>query len=435
MTLGAWASDHDMHFWNPSHPQSRRVLGVGLPAHRAYLADLGISEDPYPEDTAAIAAQASAAPNPGQPSPGQSAIGTRTATDSPPVPPAAATPGTGTRAAPGPAARGPDMAAFRDVARTGRAPFPIYSVALSPDNTRLVLGLTDSTTRLYDVASLQQIEAFNLEGQETQFGTAVTVTVFSPNGQMFAAAEPWKRYDYANPYSHLRIRDRGGRLIRSMRVNEPMRGAQGLAFSPDSRLIAAATGAGTAMLWEISSGRLLWETVVSEGADPGRFATSAAFAPDGRSLFIGIHAGAVLELEAASGRELRRYPTRQGALSRVFLSPDGTTIGVSNVAGDTLVIDRASGAVRYTIYSGSANSAFFSPDGRYVVGIGAEPRRPIGYFPLTGHQDRFRMREDFHRPSTLAASPQRTVGAMASDGSFLVLGDMNGDILIVRPRP
>ncbi|MGY6568661.1 MAG: Lcl domain-containing protein [Salinarimonas sp.] len=58
VTLGAWATDHDMHVWNPSHPQSRRVLGVGLPAHRAYLADLGISEDPYPEDTAAIAAQA-----------------------------------------------------------------------------------------------------------------------------------------------------------------------------------------------------------------------------------------------------------------------------------------------------------------------------------------------------------------------------------------
>lgn len=429
ITLGAWAHDHDLHILNPDHPQSRRVMASAGPANQAYLAHLGISEDPYPEDTAAISRQADA-PATGQ---GASGSGTRTVTGSPAATPTAAAiaAGAGTAST----RQSNDIAKFRDVERVGKAPYGIYSIALSPDNSLLVLGLVDSTTRLFDVASLSEVGAFNLEGQETDHGAAVTAAAFSPNGQIFASGEPWKRYDYANPYSHLRIRDRGGRLLHSLHVNEPMRGAKEIAFSPDSKLIAVATPAGTAMLWDVSTGQLIWETVVSQGADPGRYATSVAFAPDGTSLFVGIHAGAVVELNATNGHELRRYPTRTGAYSQVFLSPDGRTIGVSNVNGDTLVIDRSSGVTRQTIRSGSTTSAFFSPDGSHVVAIGADNGRPIGYFSLAGHNDRYYMREDFHRPSSLGSMPGRTIGAMASDGSFMVLGDRNGDILIVRPRP
>jgi len=141
----------------------------------------------------------------------------------------------------------------------------------------------------------------------------------------------------------------------------------GVAFSPDGRFVAAASGhtqpvaEGELTLREVSTGRLLWARVVKDTN-----LLCVTFSPDGSRVAAGCgcanHAqGGANEAcklwETKSGTEIATLPGRPGGVTGIAFRPDGKAIVLSNygvvqlwdVAGKKLVRDFA-GLTEY-VYS------------------------------------------------------------------------------------
>ena len=176
---------------------------------------------------------------------------------------------------------------------------------------------------------------------------------FSPDGRLLAAAG-WNPYRGDDPLwgSRVDVWDaRDGRLVRTLAAPAQL---CRVAFSPDGRLLAAASPSGEARLWDAATG-----AEVRSWAAGG----SVTFTPDGTFLAAGGPDG-VSFWAVATGALARRLPAPKG---RVTVSPDGRVIAVSRLEGvDFLAAadGRPAGRVAYgpeeTAYE---RALFFAPDG------------------------------------------------------------------------
>jgi WD40 repeat protein len=139
-------------------------------------------------------------------------------------------------------------------------------LAFSPDGRRLALGWGEPMVRWWDVASGRELPA---PPGESDYVTAVA---FSPDGKTLAAAlDEWDE-------DNVRLWD-----VRSGAVKASFEGpVGGLAFSPDSRVLATVGGDGCLRLRDPTDGRLLaafrWHQSDID---------AVAFSPDGHWLATG----------------------------------------------------------------------------------------------------------------------------------------------------
>ena len=141
----------------------------------------------------------------------------------------------------------------------------IWSVAFSPDGTRLATTSMDRTVRVWDVATGQPIRTF--EGPSFLIQIA-----FSPDGTLLAMASRGRTIE-----------------LRDVLTGEPIRNFEGnaahiraLAFTPDGRRLVSTGHDGTVKLWDVATGQeaLALRAHTSAG-------WSAAFSPDGTRLATG----------------------------------------------------------------------------------------------------------------------------------------------------
>jgi WD40 repeat protein len=232
----------------------------------------------------------------------------------------------------------------------------VWSVAFSPDGSRIVSGSRDKTLRLWNARTGQSIGE-PLRGHESW----VSSVAFSPDGSRVVSGSGDKT---------LRLWDaRTGQPI-----GEPLRGHEGavssVAFSPDGGHIVFGSGDKTLWLWDASTGQSIGEPL--RGHESG--ISSVAFSPDGSRIVSGSEDKTLRLWDArtgqSSGEPLRGH---EDGVRSVAFSPDGSRI-VSGSWDETLRlwdarIDLAAQPIGEPLrgHKGAVTSVAFSPDGSRIV--------------------------------------------------------------------
>jgi WD40 repeat protein len=291
-------------------------------------------------------------------------------------------------------------------------------VAFSPDGRLLATAGKDGTARLWNPATGEHRRT--LTGHESsefdvgEFpglsdhwtdGGGVNWLAFSPDGRLLATASGDRTARLWDPATGEHRRTLTGHT----------RDLWDVAFSPDGRLLATGGEDGTARLWDPATGehrRTLTLTghTVSE--------TRVAFSPDGRLLATA--SGWTVQLWDPTTGQSVGSPVRTGDVTRMGFSPDGRLLATAS--GWTVQLwDPATGELRraldtHNLVTGMA----FSPAG-WLLATGS-PRGVGLWDPATG-QHRRTLR------GHLAASSVTGV-AFSPDGRLLATADDSGCTLL-----
>src|SRR5579884_2572818 len=127
---------------------------------------------------------------------------------------------------------------------------------------------------------------------------------------------------------------------------------QGVAWSPDGKSIASASGDGTVQVWDAATGKLLYTH-----SSPSQFGFNAvAWSPDGTRLAAACADNTVQVWDAFTGAHPLTYRGHNAPVLSVAWSPDGRQIAS---AGSTLLT--------YSGHSAAVNAVAWSPDGKEIA--------------------------------------------------------------------
>jgi WD40 repeat protein len=190
--------------------------------------------------------------------------------------------------------------------------------------------------------------------------------------------------------------------------------ATSIAFSPDSRQLAAGTKAGTI---HVST---LGQPGAAELAAPGRPVTSIAFAPSGGRLTAGLGDGTIIGWSVRERRRLYQGLEHMGGTSvtSVAYSAEGRRLVTAGEDSTVRVWNAATGRASYTLrgHYRRVSDAAFSPNGQWVVTAG---RGVAGMWDLASRQ-RFLTLQG-HGGRVLAVSfdgTGRTITTVGADGTL-----------------
>jgi RNA polymerase sigma factor (sigma-70 family) len=249
------------------------------------------------------------------------------------------------------------------------------SAAFSPDGKILALGnrFAGDQVVFLDVATGKQIH--ELKG--------VYKATFSRDGKSLAAAG---KGGFSEPLKmDCKIVLLDVELTRT-RANDGS-GAQNLAFAPDGRTVAAATG-DIIRQWDVASGKEI-------GQRPAHTAPvrSVRIAPDGKTLASAGDDGTIRLWDAATGREIRQiqWPRDSGGhgIWSVDFSPNGKTLAAADADSTIRLWEVATGREIRTLrgHTRQVFSVAFAPDGKTLASAGEDGTIRL-WQAATGHEIR-----------------------------------------------
>ena len=202
-------------------------------------------------------------------------------------------------------------------------------------------------------------------------------------------------------------------------------GDRAIAFSPDSRLLAVASGIGV-WLYEVSTSRELALLSGHEGV-----VTTVAFSPDGSLLASGSSDQTVKLWDLATGQEMVTLGQHGGWVLSVAFSPDGSTL-----ASGSSTFRTGEGVIRlWEVATGrniaaleghrstasEVSSLAFSPDGSLLASGSGD--QTVKLWDLATNQDIATL-EQHSWIATIAFSPDGTTLASGSEDGTLTLWDV-----------
>jgi WD40 repeat protein len=160
----------------------------------------------------------------------------------------------------------------------------------------------------------------------------------------------------------------------------PTEGVNAVAFSPDSRFLAAAegsatTGTGTVDLWMRDGDR--WDVAHHEGP-PIQSVFGAvraiAFSPDGGTIAGGSDDGPILLSKVPSGSSKGALTGNLDIVEAVAFSPNGRTLASGGADGSVRIWDVSSRRLIASLagHNGPVVSVAFSPDGSTLASSGED---------------------------------------------------------------
>jgi WD40 repeat protein/serine/threonine protein kinase len=271
------------------------------------------------------------------------------------------------------------------------------SLAFRP-NGRELAASSEITVHLWDPASgrptrtlFQQVTIWNHPPNRMVYQQVPGVlrsVAFSPDGRWLAGT---------TRHLHIFLWDAAsGRPVRTLGWPGPLAfnmymggGYQlgGVAFRPDSRLLAVAGFDSLVRLWDPATGK---EVRILRGHNFP--VLSVAFHPDGRRL---ASAGAEIKIwDTVSGKEVRTIKGHRGKVWSVAFSRDGSWLASASEDRTVKLWDAASGKEIYTLrgHMDGVGSVAFSPDGRRLASASSDgtvklwdPKSGLEVLTLPGH--------------------------------------------------
>ena len=240
-----------------------------------------------------------------------------------------------------------------------------YSVAISPDGqlvaggSDVVFGLDDATIKLWSTADGSLVLNVNPGAPYLVWSLA-----FSPDGSKLAAA---------CGDSNVRVFDTfSGAVVHNLPAHSFQ--AFAVAWSPDGTTLASGGSDNTAKLWNADSGALL-HTLSGHTF----FVASVAFSPDSFSLATGSWDHTVKLWDVSSGSNIGTLSaTSESAVNAVAWSPDGQQIaaGGSEATSEAIIrlwnVESKSLAGELDGHVSAVFDLTFAADGSFLISSGAE---------------------------------------------------------------
>jgi DNA-binding SARP family transcriptional activator/WD40 repeat protein len=294
---------------------------------------------------------------------------------------------------------------------------PLRTLAFSPDG-RLLLTAGSSTIHRWDLAAQQVAGSFDILSISPEAG--LSSMAVSRDGRRLAVATQGKV-----PWLDLKTWKQASPPLVTDNKSWPDR----LTLSPDGRMLAMTTtprttggapGRSKAVIWDLARGRQM-RSLDADG--------TLAFSPDSRILAASHRQrGEILLLDPATGKRRRTLTGHTAGVLALGFSHDGATLASTDDDGTAIVWDLATGRARETLrgHAGGVTGVAFSPDDRTLYTSSWD--RSVIVWDLAGDRRLGRPFAAGMRTSSQSFGNAQSIG---KGGALLARGHDDGTVTLV----